>query len=68
MIQLKVRRTNNLYGTWACEELRVTNMKNEVDKMDEPLGIGKCIEDAIEDFFKSCEKTVGCRPNDYKWR
>jgi len=60
MIQLKVRRTNSFDGSWACEEIG-KNM------LDDPIGYGKCIEDAIGDFIRSYEILMGIKPM-YTWR
>ena len=59
MIQLKLRRTNSIFGSWACEELGK-------DDFHDPIGIGHSIQEAIEDFEKTCLILIGVKP-DYKW-
>ena len=60
MIQLKVSRTNSIYGSWKCEE-----MNNKI--LGAPIGISDSIEDAIGDFLRSFWILNGYDLNDYKW-
>jgi len=63
MIQLKLRRTNSIFGSWACEEILPNG---EYFCMDDPLGLGHSIREALEDFERSFELLRGSKPN-YKW-
>jgi len=60
MIHLKIRITNSILGTWACEELK------EEHDMNDPLAINKSIPEAIEDFLYAYKVFNGFTPN-YKW-
>ena len=59
MIQLKLRRTNSIFGSWKCEEAG----RNDFNDL---VGIGHSIHEAIEDFERSYQILKGSKPN-YKW-
>lgn len=59
MIQLKIKRTNSVFGSWKCEELGKVGL-------NDPMGVNRSIEEAIEDFLNCYKKLKGFTPN-YKW-
>lgn len=57
-LYLKIKRVNSEKGSWKCIEM--------ISGLDRPLGIGRSIEEALEDYLQSYRKKNGFTP-DYKW-
>jgi len=58
MIQLKIKRTNTVLGSWKCEEM--------ISDLSACIGLGKSIQEAINDYIEEYKLINGFTP-DYKW-